>query len=189
MTHADESHSVEAKTLFGFWLYLLSDVILFAVMFATYAVLRTGTAGGIGPGELISLPRALVETLLFLVTAFILGLAQKHGNKQTLGYIGLTFLLGVVFVVLVYVDLATLVSSGNGFQRSGFLSSYFFLIGALLAHIGAGLLWMVVLMGQIWRRGMIASTQRRLLCLSLFWHFLNIVWMSVYSWVYLIGAA
>ncbi len=187
--HHDESHFVESKTLFGFWLYLLSDIILFAVMFATYAVLRTGTAGGIGPGELISLPKALAETLLLLVSAFILGLSQRKDKNQTLVIVGVTFLLGLVFLALVYAGLATLVTNGNGWQRSAFLSSYFFLVGALLMHMTAALLWMVVLMGQIWQRGITPSTQRRLLCLCLFWHFLNIVWMSIYSWVYLIGAA
>jgi cytochrome o ubiquinol oxidase subunit 3 len=189
----DESHSVESKTVFGFWLYILSDVIMFSVIFAAYAVLRNGTAGAIDSSQLLSLPRALAETLLLLVSSFTCGFSQIYSLEsqrkfQTLALVGITFILGSLFVGMVFGDLYHLVQSGNSWQQSAFLSAYFLLIGTLLMHLAAGLLWMIVLMVQIWQRGMIASTHRRMMCLKMFWHFLNIVWVGVYSWIYLMGA-
>lgn len=177
------SIDVESKTIFGFWLYLLSDILLFAVMFATYAVLRTGTAGGLGQGELVPLPMALGETLLLLVSSYVCGL-NKHAQLRLV----ITFLLGALFFGAVFSDLSHLVQSGNGPDRSAFLSAYFLLVGTLLFHIAVGLLWMIVLFFQIAKKGETDATHRRGKCLKLFWHFLNLVWLGVYSWVYLIGA-
>jgi len=188
MMQHNEQHEVEAKTLFGFWLFILSDVVMFSVMFATYAVLLPGKAGGIGPGELLSLPRALGETLLLLVSSFTCGLCQCLRQSRVLTLLAITFVLGALFFSAVLGDFMHLVQNGNSWERSAFLSSYFLLVGTLLAHVAFGLLWMLVLIGQIWKKGMVASTQRRFLCLKMFWPFLNIVWVGVYSWIYLGGA-
>jgi cytochrome o ubiquinol oxidase subunit 3 len=188
MTHHNEQHAVEEKTLFGFWLFILSDVIMFSVLFAAYAVLLPGKAGGIGPGELLSLPRALGETLLLLVSSFTCGLCQCLRPSRVQSLLAITFVLGALFFSSVLGDFMHLLQSGNGWDRSAFLSAYFLLVGTLLAHVAFGLLWMLVLMAQIWKKGMVASTQRRFLCLKMLWPFLNIVWVGVYSWIYLFGA-
>ena len=185
MTHTN-GHSATEKTIFGFWLYLLSDVLLFATMFAAYAVLRNGTAGGITSSQLISLPLALGESLLLLLSCLTCGLCR---GRFVIPGLLLTFLLGLLFFSAVCADLAHLANGGSSWDRSAFLSAYFLLVWTLLAHIASGLLWMIVLLIQILKRGLIDSTQRRLMCLQLFWPFLNIVWVGIFSWIYLIGAA
>lgn len=192
MSH-DET-AVEAKTVFGFWLYLLSDVLLFASFFATYAVLLKGTAGNVGAGALVPLPKVLLETFVLLFSSFTCGLSQTRalGEGQRgirpVGWLGLTLGLGAVFFFLVLSDLASLLYSGHGWEKSGFLSAYFTLVGIFLAHILAGLFWMVVLLILLWRRGVTPNTHRKIVCFKLFWHFLNIIWVGIFSWVYLLGA-
>lgn len=190
--HHDDSHVTSSKTIFGFWLYLMTDCILFATLFATYLVLKDGTFGGPPAKELFNLQTVLNETLVLLASGFICGLAQvsalREGRHRVQAALILTFLLGAVFLWMVMGDFVTLVQSGNSWQRSAFLSAYFTLVGTLLMHIAAGLLWMVVLMLQILYCGLTKSTHRRLLCLRLFWHFLNIVWIFIFTIVYLWGA-
>ena len=182
----------DAKTVFGFWLYLMTDCVLFASLFATYAVLRNNTFGGPPGSQLFSLPSVLTETLLLLTSSFSCGLAilaaRQRDKRQVLVLFGLTFLLGLSFLVLEMTEFRHLASEGNSWRRSGFLSSFFTLVGTHGLHITAGLVWMVVMIARVWRTGLTASTVRRLTLLSLFWHFLDIIWIFIFSLVYLIGA-
>ncbi len=191
--HPDDSHIASSKTIFGFWLYLMTDCILFATFFATYAVLRNGTYGGPTAGQLVELHRVFYETLLFLGSSLFCGLVQvaalREGRHKVQTALVLTFLLGGGFLWMVLGDFTHLIQAGNGWQRSAFLSAYFTLVGVLLMHVASGLLWIIVLMLQILYRGLTVSTHRRILCLRLFWHFLNIVWVFIFTIVYLWGAA
>lgn len=180
------------KTAFGFWVYLMTDCVLFASLFATYAVLHNNTFGGPGAGELFSLPFVLAETLILLTSSFTAGLAMlaahRNDKKQVLAWFGLTFLLGAAFLGLELTEFNQLVHEGSSWQRSGFLSAFFTLVGTHGLHITTGLLWMTVLLVQVLRRGLVPSTIKRLTLLSLFWHFLDIVWIFIFTLVYLIGA-
>ncbi|MBS3903951.1 MAG: cytochrome c oxidase subunit 3 [Simkania sp.] len=190
--HHDDSHITSSKTIFGFWLYLMTDCILFATIFAAYIVLKHGTFGGPSAGEALNLRSSLNETLVLLVSSFVCGLAQvaalREDKRKTQAALILAFLLGGLFLWMLMNDLTLLVQGGNGWQRSAFLSAYFTLVGTHLMHIVAGLLWMVVLVLQILYRGLTIPTHRRLLCLRLFWHFLNIVWIFIFTIVYLWGS-
>lgn len=190
-TLTTEPIDTESKTSFGFWMYLMTDCILFATLFATFAVLRNNTFGGPSGGELFSLPYALTETIILLVSSFTsgLGLLAARSRNQTgvLIWFGITFLLGLSFLSLEVTEFRHLVAEGNSWERSGFLSSFFTLVGTHGLHITAGLIWMIVLGAQIVRRGLIASTLRRLTLLGMFWHFLDVIWIFIFTIVYLMG--
>lgn len=180
------------KTVFGFWVYLMTDCVLFATLFATFAVLRNSTYGGPSGGALFSLPFALAETLILLTSSFICGLAilaarQGHKNKVMLLF-GLTFMLGLVFLGLELKEFTHLYNEGNSWRRSGFLSAFFTLVGTHGLHITAGLLWIGVLLFKVRRTGLGGAMVKRLTMFSLFWHFLDIVWIFIFSLVYLLGA-
>jgi cytochrome o ubiquinol oxidase subunit III len=185
------THEEDTKTMFGFWIYLMTDLILFASLFATYAVLRTNTNGGEGAGQLFSLPYVLIETLLLLTSSFTSGLAllAVHRNKkqQALVWLGVTFVLGAAFLGMELVEFTKLVQEGNSWTRSGFLSAYFTLVGTHGLHITAGLLWLSVLVVMVLRRGLTSVLVKRLALFSLFWHFLDIVWIFIFTIVYLLG--
>lgn len=184
--------AAESKTIFGFWVYLMTDCVLFAALFATFAVLRHNTFGGPSAAQLFSLPYVLIETLLLLTSSFTCGLgilgAQRNSRRAVLISFGLTFLLGLAFLVMELTEFRHLARAGNGWQRSGFLSSYFTLVGTHGLHITVGLLWMAVLLAKTWRRGLTNATLRKLTLLSLFWHFLDIIWIFIFTIVYLMGA-
>lgn len=184
-------HDADERVVFGFWIYIMSDCILFASIFAVYAVLHSSTFGGPGPRELFSLPFVLVETILLLTSSFTYGLAMlavhKQSTKQVIGWLVVTFLLGASFVAMELHEFSHLVAEGNSWQRSAFLSSFFTLVGTHGLHVTLGLIWMVILMFQVSRHGLTNVTIRKLTCLSLFWHFLDIVWICVFSIVYLMG--
>lgn len=181
------------KTLFGFWLYLMTDCVLFASLFATFAVLRNNTFGGEPATEIFSLPLVLAMTLILLTSSFTAGvamLAARRGDKrQVLGWFGITFLLGLSFLVLEIYEFSNLVAEGNSWRRSGFLSSFFTLVGTHGAHITAGLIWMAVLMLKVYQAGLKPFTVKRLAMLAMFWHFLDIVWIFIFTIVYLMGVA
>lgn len=187
-THDDGA----SKTLFGFWIYLMTDCILFASLFATFTVLRNNTFGGLSGHELFSLPFVLTETLILLTSSFTAGLATLSANRrnqnQVLGWFGITFLLGLAFLALEINEFANLTHEGNSWRRSGFLSAFFTLVGTHGAHITVGLLWMAVMMAKIYHRGLGIATVKRLTMLSLFWHFLDIIWIFIFTIVYLMGA-
>lgn len=180
------------KAIFGFWVYLMTDCILFATLFATYAILHKNTYGGEGAHELFSMPFVLGETLILLTSSFTCGLgllAARRGDKnQVISWFIVTFLLGLTFLGMEIHEFANLFHEGNSWQRSGFLSAFFTLVGTHGLHITSGLIWMGVLLGQVLRLGVKPFLVRRLTLLSLFWHFLDIVWIFIFTIVYLSGA-
>lgn len=181
----------EDKTVFGFWVYLMTDCILFATLFAAFAVLRNNTFGGPGADELFSLPMVLAMTLILLTSSFTAGLAMlaahRRDTKQLLSWLGITFILGLAFLGLELSEFNQLIQEGNSWRRSGFLSAFFTLVGTHGLHITAGLIWMTVLMIKIYRSGLVKSTVKRLTMLAMFWHFLDIVWIFIFTIVYLMG--
>jgi cytochrome o ubiquinol oxidase subunit 3 len=200
MNHEDSGLTVENafqdKTVFGFWVYLMTDLVLFATLFATYGVLRHNTAGAPSGGELFSLPYVLIETLALLTSSFTsgLGLLAAHAGRQrqVLVWFGITFLLGALFLGLELNEFTKLAGEGNSWRESGFLSAFFTLVGTHGMHIFSGLIWMAVLMTRT-ARSLTQPLPRRLIkqltLLSLFWHMLDVVWIFIFTIVYLIGAA
>ena len=176
---------------FGFWVYLMSDCLIFASLFATYGVLHSNTFGGPSAGELFSLPFVLVETLLLLTSSFTMGLAilsaQHRRAGETAFWLGATFLLGIAFLGMEISEFSNLIAEGHGPNLSAFLSAFFTLVGTHGLHVALGGIWMVVLFAQVLYFGITTVTMRRLLCLSLFWHFLDIVWIFIFTFVYLLG--
>lgn len=191
MSQAELERRAEDKTLFGFWVYLMTDCVLFGTLFATFAVLRHNTYGGASGEDLFSLPFVLKETLILLTSSFLCGLgivSARRGYKNLVYfYFGLTFLLGALFLYLELHEFSNLYSEGNSWRRSAFLSSFFTLVGTHGAHITAGLIWMASLLARIRYTGLSASNIKRLTLLSLFWHFLDIVWIFIFTVVYLLG--
>jgi cytochrome o ubiquinol oxidase subunit 3 len=181
----------DSKTLFGFWMYLMTDCVLFASLFATFAVLRHNTFGGPGGEELFSLPFVLAETLILLTSSFTCGLgilyARENKKNYTLALFGITFLLGASFLCLEINEFHKLAIEGNSWRRSGFLSAFFTLVGTHGAHITAGLIWIIVMMAGVYKKGLTAVNIKRLTMLSLFWHFLDIVWIFIFTIVYMMG--
>lgn len=186
-----EAKANDDKTLFGFWTYIMTDCVLFAALFATYAVLHKSTAGGLAGMDLFQLPGVLAETLLLLTSSFTAGLAMiavhKRLKGQTTFWFAVTFGLGVAFLVLELTEFRHLVHEGNDWARSAFLSSFFTLVGTHGLHITVGLTWMVALMAKLWQRGFTRPIVRRLTMLSYFWHFLDVVWIFIFTVVYLLG--
>lgn len=189
MTHHEEQ--ANDRVLFGFWVYLMTDLIMFGVLFATFAVLRNSTFGGHALGELFSLPFVLSETLILLVSSFTCGLAMiaAHHKKQakTMVLFGITFLLGAAFLWLEIDEFTKLFAEGYGYQRSAAMSSFFALVGTHGLHIASGLLWMGIMMWAVQVKGLTLANVRKLTLLSLFWHFLDIVWIFIFTVVYLLA--
>ncbi len=191
-TQAVEQQNNHSKTIFGFWVYIMTDCVLFASLFATYAVLHNNTYGGPSGSDLFKLPSILAETLILLTSSFTCGLAMlaaHRGDRQkTINWFAVTFCLGVAFLSMELIEFSSLANEGNSWTRSGFLTSFFTLVGTHGLHIATGLLWTIVLMVQVTRKGLTPSTVKRLTMLSLFWHFLDIVWIFIFTIVYLMGA-
>lgn len=187
MTQALERQEM---TVFGFWVYIMTDCVLFATLFATYAVLYNGTAGGPTGRELFSQPFALIETLILLTSSFTCGLSllgvQQNNPRRVIAFFLLTFLLGISFLGMELTEFTHFVREGNSWERSAFLSCFFTLVGTHGAHISIGLLWMAVMMGQVLYFGLTPNVIRRLACLRLFWHFLDVVWVFIFGIVYLV---
>ncbi|GAC1414281.1 MAG: cytochrome o ubiquinol oxidase subunit III [Candidatus Doudnabacteria bacterium] len=179
------------KDHFGFWVYLMTDLLSFAAVFAAFAVLRNNTFGGPSGKELFSLPFIFAETLILLSSSFTCGmafLAAKTGSKnRVVGWFSVTFLLGLSFLIMELSEFSKLIAEGNGPQRSGFLTSFFALVGLHGLHIFLGLLWMFIAMVLIQKRGLSTKINSNILRISLFWHFLDIVWIFIFSIVYLMG--
>ncbi len=182
----------ESNSLFGFWVYIMTDCVLFASLFAAFAVLRNNTFGGPGGKELFSLPFVLAETLILLTSSFTCGLAMlaayRQNKQKVLILFGITFCLGLAFLGLELSEFHKLYAEGNSWRRSGFLSAFYTLVGTHGLHITTGLLWMGVMMSRVYRRGFGLTTVRRLAMLSLFWHFLDIIWIFIFTIVYMVGA-
>lgn len=184
-------HKGEDRSIFGFWLYLMTDLLMFGVLFAAYSVFRGNTFGGPNEEDLFSLSLALKETLILLSSSFTCGLgmlaAQKQSRKWVLIWFGITYILGLSFLGLEVTEFSKLLSEGNTYQTSAFLSSFFAIVGTHGLHITVGLLWLIILLAATIVRGLNQSIVRKLILFSLFWHFLDIVWIFIFSVVYLMG--
>ena len=191
--YPDAHHDAYSRTIFGFWLYLMSDCILFGALFAVYAVLRHNTFGGPSAADLFNLPSALAETLILLTSSLFCGLAMfaayRKSVKEIVGCLGIAFLLGAIVLAMALGEMTQFVQEGNSWQRSGFLSGFFGLVGTHGLHIFGGLVWMVVLIPQFLVHGLTSVTFRRLMCLKMFWQFINIIWVFIFTFVYLLGVA
>lgn len=180
------------KSTFGFWLYLMTDCVLFGALFATYAVLRGGTAGGPTGAELFDLNFVFIETLLLLVSSLTSGIAllavRLKKKKLVASMLVLTFALGAGFLGMELYEFSHLVHQGADWGRSAFLSSYFTLVGTHGLHIAVGLLWIIVLGVALMRKGLTNRFEKRMTLFSLFWHFLDIIWIFIFTLVYLFGA-
>jgi len=189
---AEVEHEADSKTIFGFWVYIMTDCVLFASLFATYAVLHKNTFGGPAGAEIFKMPYVLMETIALLTSSFTCGLAmlslRRNNKKKVLFWFGVTFILGLVFLVMELTEFRHLVVTGDSWRRSGFLSSYFTLVGTHGLHITVGLLWMLVMVSKVVSGGLTRGNIRRLTLLSLFWHFLDIIWIFIFTIVYLMGA-
>jgi cytochrome o ubiquinol oxidase subunit 3 len=193
LTAHDISHEEAAndRVMFGFWVYLMTDLLMFAVLFAVYAVLRGATAGGPSASDLFRPELALAETLILLTSSFTCGIgmiAARRGNKrQVLAWFGITFLLGLAFLGIELFEFAELIHEGHTWRNSAFLSAFFGLVGTHGLHIISGLLWLSITLAYIWKRGLNSHMVRKLALLSLFWHFLDIVWIFIFTFVYLMA--
>lgn len=192
VVRAAEHREADDRATFGFWVYIMTDCVLFASLFAVYAVLHNNTFGGPAGSSLFDLHSVLAETLILLTSSFTCGLAMlaAHARKknQVMLWFGVTFVLGLAFLALELTEFRHFVITGNSWQRSGFLSSFFTLVGTHGLHITVGLLWMFIMMFKVARGGLTRNSVRRLTMLSLFWHFLDIVWIFIFTIVYLMGA-
>lgn len=192
---AAAEHEAEkaSKTYFLFWTYLMTDLLMFAGLFAAFAVLRRSTFGGPGESEVYNLPLVLAETIILLASSYTAGLAVYFANrgrlKVVMGLLYATAVLGASFLALELSEFASLIREGNAPTRSGFLSSYFSLVGTHGLHITAGLLWLVILLVFLAKRGLRGSMIRKITLFSMFWHFLDIVWIFIFSIVYLMGVS
>ncbi len=177
---------------YGFWLFLVSDIIMFSAFFAAYAVLVQATAGGPAGRDLFKLKMVAIETALLLASSFTCGLAVIAASARDMDWtqraLGATGLLGAAFLGLEAYEFSGLIREGAGPQRSAFLSAFFALVGCHGLHVSAGVLWCGTMMAQIWTKGFRADILRRLLCFGLFWHALDIIWIGVFTIVYLMGA-
>lgn len=184
-----EKEAANDRVMFGFWVYLMTDLLMFTILFACYAVLHGNHIGSPSGRELFSLPTALQETLILLTSSFTCGLAMvaaRRGNKNlTLLLFGITFILGALFLRIELTEFSKFIHEGHTLQTNAFLSSFFVLVGTHGLHITSGLLWMGITMFYVIKRGLNPHLVRKLSLLSLFWHFLDIVWIFIFTIVYL----
>jgi len=190
---AEDAASKRIVVGYGFWIFLISDIILFAAFFATYAVLTDSTAGGPAGRDLFDIRNVAVETACLLTSSLSCGIAMIGARFRKgglyYGAMAVTFVLGVVFLSLELREFSQMIAQGHGPSRSAFLSAFFALIGCHGIHVTAGLLWLLTMMAQVLAKGYRQDILRRLLCFSLFWHTLDIIWVALFSLVYLVGVA
>jgi cytochrome o ubiquinol oxidase subunit 3 len=189
---ADEhDHPAGSSTMLGFWLYLMSDCLIFAMLFATYGVLGGNYAAGPGPKDLFDLKLVALNTAMLLFSSITYGFAvlemMKGKKNATLFWLAVTGLFGLAFLAIELYEFHHMIHEGAGPWRSAFLSSFFTLVGTHGLHVTFGIVWLVTLMVQVSRFGLIEANQRRLMCLSMFWHFLDVIWIGVFTFVYLMG--
>lgn len=186
----DATHPGDGTQL-GFWIYLMSDALIFATLFATFGVLSSSFAGGPTPRELFDLGLVAVNTAILLFSALTCGLAMIALQAGRLGAVRLwlivTALLGIAFVGIELHEFRDLIAEGATAQRSGYLSAFFTLVGTHGLHVTFGVIWIAVMLVQLGQRGLHPDNRRRLLCLSMFWHFLDVIWIGVFTFVYLLG--
>ncbi|MGM1049562.1 MAG: cytochrome o ubiquinol oxidase subunit III [Bacillota bacterium] len=196
-SHLQESHhdhpDMEEVRTFGFWIYLMTDVIIFGTLFATYIVLQHNTDGGPGAADLFQINGIIVSTFILLTSSYTCGLAvlamHKKKVKALMGWLGVTALLGAIFLSLEITEFVHLVDQGATIGTSAFLSAFFTLVGTHGIHVLFGLVWIVALIIQLSRRGITPVTTRKVNIISLFWHFLDVVWIFVFTIVYLMGVS
>ena len=188
---AEEDGHAEGGTMLGFWLYLMSDCLIFATLFACYAVYGRNYAAGPSPADLFDLGSVAFETSMLLLSSITYGfamLAMERDRQNTmLIWLVITGLFGLAFLGLELHEFAHLIHEGAGPQRSAFLSAFFTLVGTHGLHVTFGTIWLITLMVQVLKHGLIPENKRRLMCLSMFWHFLDVVWIGVFSFVYLVA--
>lgn len=189
-------HKDTDKVVFGFWVYIMTDMVLFASLFATFAVLRGNAFGGTNGGQFFGaadMRNVLIETLLLLTSSLTCGLAMlaagQNRVRRMVGWFAVTFALGVGFLSLELHEFRALVAAGSSWQTNGFLSAFFTLVGTHGLHITVGLIWLLALLAYVGKRGLTPSAMRKLTAFSLFWHFLDIVWIFIFTVVYLMGAS
>ncbi|WP_064695746.1 cytochrome o ubiquinol oxidase subunit III [Rhizobium aegyptiacum] len=186
-----EDHHPENSTNLGFWLYLMSDCLIFAVLFATHGVVGRNYAAGPSPADLFDLPIVALNTSMLLFSSITYGFAmlqmERNAKAETLFWLAVTGLFGAAFIGLELYEFIHLIHEGAGPTRSAFLSSFFTLVGTHGLHVTFGIIWLITLMVQVSMHGLIEANRRRLMCLSMFWHFLDVVWIGVFSFVYLLG--
>ena len=184
-------HHPQQGTLLGFWLYLMSDLLIFASLFAVYGVLGRNFAAGPTGADLFDLPLVAINTAMLLFSSITYGFAmlsmQRRHIPGVLAWLAITGLFGLAFLGIELYEFSHLIHQGAGPQRSAFLSAFFALVGTHGLHVAFGIVWLVVLMIQVQRYGLGAPNRRRLLCLSMFWHFLDVIWIGVFTFVYLMG--
>ncbi len=190
-THGKDDEAAETM-MFGFWVFLMSDAILFGMVFATYVTSIHATAGGPGTLALYDIKSAFIETLLLLASSFTFGMASlalkyKHGKPRLMGWLLITLLLGLAFIGFELHDFSSMFAKGGVPSRSGFLSAFFDLVPLHGLHVAAGCIWLICLLGQLIRYGTDTDTKLGIMRLALFWHFLDIVWVAIFSVVYLAG--
>lgn len=187
----DPHQDTYSKTIIGFWTYLMTDCLLFATLFATYAVLHHETFGGPSAREIFGLKTAFTETMILLLSSVTCGFAilasVKGAKNRVIFWLIITFLLGASFISMELREFTHLVQEGNSWSRSAFLSSFFTLVGTHGLHVSFGLLWMLVMFFQVYFKGITVDTFRRLVVFSQFWHFLDLIWIFIFTFVYLMG--
>ncbi len=187
----EHDHPEGGSTMLGFWIYLMSDCLIFAILFAVYGVLGASYAAGPAPKDLFDLPLVAVNTAMLLMSSITYGFAmlemQRGRAGAVLAWLAVTGLFGLAFIGIELYEFAHMIHEGATPQRSAFLSSFFTLVGTHGLHVTFGIIWLVTLMVQVARHGLIAANQRRLMCLSMFWHFLDVIWIGVFTFVYLMG--
>ncbi len=187
----DPHQDTFSRTVLGFWIYLMTDCLIFASLFATYAVLKNNTFGGPTSQEIFSLPMTFAETMILLSSSVTCGFGMlstvKDKKNWAILWFAVTFLLGASFIAIELTEFTHLVQEGHSWKVSGFLTSFFSLVGTHGLHVSFGLLWMLVMMGQLAWKGITIHTFRRLVLFSLFWHFLDLIWIFIFSFVYLMG--
>ncbi|MCA1374094.1 MULTISPECIES: cytochrome (ubi)quinol oxidase subunit III [Bradyrhizobium] len=180
-------------TAYGFWIFLLSDIVMFSCFFAAYAVLSGQTAGGPKGAEIFEQRNVAIETVCLLLSSFTCGMASIAADVRNRFWFYLsmtvTCVLGLIFLVLEFREFADLIARGYGPSRSAFLTAFFSLVGCHGLHVSAGVLWLLTMMAQVFAKGFRADILRRMTCFALFWHALDIVWVAVFSVVYLLGSA
>jgi len=187
----EHEHAGGGSTMLGFWIYLMSDCLIFACLFATYGVLGTSYAGGPTPNELFDLKLVAVNTAMLLFSSITYGFAMLEAQRKRVGgtqlWLVITALFGMAFVGIELWEFAHMIHEGATPQRSAFLSSFFALVATHGLHVSFGIVWIFVLMVQVGKRGLAPANHRRLACLSLFWHFLDVIWIGVFTFVYLLS--
>jgi len=192
LVEEDEHHAASGGgTLLGFWIYLMSDALIFATLFATYGVVSGNFAGGPSPREIFELPLVALNTAMLLFSSITFGMGmidmEAGRTRATQGWLAVTALFGLAFISIELYEFASLIADGATPQRSAFLSAFFTLVGTHGLHVTFGLIWIAVMMVQIGQRGLIPENRRRLICLGMFWHLLDVVWIGVFTFVYLLG--